>query len=240
MRKPLFLFSLLVVSAVLLSACGASAATPEAMMTDGTPTAEAMMMNATSTADAMMMHVTPTAEAMMMNATSTADAMMMAETPTADAMMMGATPTTEAMLESPAWLGAALANVKNGENFTIHDFQGKVVLLETMSVACADCQSQQHEIQALNEQLGMPDDLVPVSLDTASNDNADALKTYLAGTTYGWRYAVAPESVAQEFASLYGNQFVVLIIDRHGEVHALPTVLHKADDLLQAVNMYLK
>ncbi len=206
MRKPLFLFSLLVIFAVILSACGASASTPEAMMTDGTPTADAMM-NETSTADAMMMH----------------------ETPTADAMM-----------ESPAWLSAMLTNVKDGEAFTINDFKGKVVVVETMAVSCADCQSQQHEIQTLNEQLGMPADLVSVSLDTASTENADALKTYLTGTTYGWRYAVAPESVSHDFASLYGDQFLVLIIDRHGVAHTLPAGLHMADDLLQAVNMYLK
>lgn len=213
MRKPLFLFSLLVITAVLLSACGASASTPDAMMTDGTSTADAMMMHETATADAMMVH----------------------EAPTADAMM-----------ESPAWLGAALTNVKNGENFTINDFKGKVVLVETMSVSCSDCQSQQNEIQALDEQLGMPDDLVTVSLDIASNENADTLKSYLNGTSFDWLYAVAPEAVSHDLASLYGDQFLnppstlILIIDRHGVAHALPFGLKKADELMQAVNMYLK
>src|SRR5689334_21018779 len=123
MFKPRFLFCLIVMTAVLLSACGAPASTPEMMQDTATPAA--MMTDGTPTADAMIMAETPTADAMMMN-----------ETPTADAMMPAA--TTDAMMESPAWFGATFTNVRNANMFTINDFKGKVVLVETMSVSCAD------------------------------------------------------------------------------------------------------
>lgn len=242
MHKPRFLFSLIVMMAVLLSACGAPAPTPEmtqdtatpaAMMTDGTPTADIMMMAETSPADAMMMNETPTADAMMMN-----------ETPTADAMMPAA--TSETMMDAPAWFGATLTDVRNADMFTINDFKGKVVLVETMSVSCADCKNQQNEIQALREQLGIQADFVSVSLDVNPSENSDALKSYLDDAGFDWLYAVASKDVSHEIASLYGDQFLdsasapVLIIDRHGVVHTLPFGLKKVDDLLQAVNMYLK
>jgi hypothetical protein len=72
------------------------------------------------------------------------------------------------------------------------------------------------------------------------------LKSYLNDTGFDWLYTVASKDVSRDIASLYGDQFLdpasapVLIIDRHGAVHALPFGLKKVDDLLQAVNMYLK
>jgi cytochrome oxidase Cu insertion factor (SCO1/SenC/PrrC family) len=118
MKRWMTLASLLV-TAMMVAACGANAtpttaptanisaptedammasgtATADAMMAGSTATAGAMMMDATATADAMMMHETPT-DTMMMDATATAEAMMMHETPT-DTMMMTATQTADAMM----------------------------------------------------------------------------------------------------------------------------------------------
>jgi len=229
-HKHQSLFSLLILAAMVLTACGASAPTPDTMMQD-TATPDAMMMDETSTPDAMM------------NETPTADAMMMHETPTAAAMM---NETPGAMMESPAWFGTALTNVQNDTTFTIADLNGKVVLVETMAVSCSKCRDQQNEIKALHAQLGMLDDFVSVSLDIDPNENPDTLKSYLKTTDFDWSYAVAPADVARNIASEFEDQFLnppspqILIIDRHGVAHALPFGLKSADDLLQAVNMYLK
>lgn len=241
MRKYQVLSSLLLVTMILLSACGAS--TPEAMM-ENTSTPDAMMMKETATPDAMMAHETPTSDAMMMNETPTADAMMMHETPTVDAMMPAATP--DAMMESPAWFNVALTDAKNGNTFTINDFKGKVVLVETMAVWCSTCKMQQDQIKALHEKMGMSDDLVSVSLDIDANEDIDTVKSYLATTGFDWHYAVAPADVSREIAALYGDQFLnppsapMFIIDREGMAHPLPFGVKSADDLMQSVNMYLK
>lgn len=210
MKKSQFLFSLIVFASLLLSACGSSNPTPEAMMHD------------TLTPDTMVMH----------------------ETPTADAMMHGATP--EVMMESPAWFGATLTDASNGRSFTINDFKGKVVLVETMAVWCTTCKQQQDEIKVLHEQSGMQDDFVSVSLDIDANEDLDTVKSYLATTGFYWLYAVVPANVPREIGSLYGDQFLdppsapILIIDRHGTTHPLPFRVKSTDDLSQAVNMYLK
>jgi cytochrome oxidase Cu insertion factor (SCO1/SenC/PrrC family) len=232
MYKHQSLLSLLILTTMVLSACGTSAPTPDAMMQD-TATPDAMMMKETATPDAMMAHDTPTADAMMMH-----------ETPTADAMMQDATP--DAMMESPTWFNTALTDANNGNTFTINDFKGKVVLVETMAVWCSTCKMQQDQIKALHEKLGMSDDLVSVSLDIDANENIDTVKSYLGTTGFDWHYAVAPADVSREIASLYGDQFLnppsapMFIIDRNGTAHPLPFGVKSADDLMQSVNMYLK
>lgn len=269
MRKTL-IFAFVMIS--LLSACGGPTATPDAMM--GKPTeammekpTEDMMMAGTATADAMMMHETPTpddmmakpTEDMMMAETATADAMMMHKTPTPDAMMMHDTPTPDAMMdkstatpnssgmmETPGWFGATLNNVNSGNSFAISDFKGKVVLVETMAVWCSNCKSQQAQIKALHEALGMPEDLVSISLDIDPNENVDDLKSYVTASGFDWMYAVAPAEVSRELSNLYGAEFLnptstpMLIIDRHGEVHPLPFGIKSADDLMKALEPFLK
>ena len=200
MKKSHLLFSLIIFAALLLSACGASNSTPEAMM------------EATATPDAMMHE----------------------------------TPTPDAMMESPNWFNASLADAGSGGTFTINDYKGKVVVVEMMAVWCTTCKKQQDEIKALHEQMGMPEDLVTVSLDIDPNENIDTVKSYLATTGFDWHYAVASAEVSHEIASLYGDQFLnppsapVLIVGRDGAAHPLPFGVKSADDLLQAVNMYLK
>jgi len=229
MKKSQFLLSFIFCTSLLLSACGASNSTPEAIM-DDTTTTDAMMKES-ATPDAMM-HDAPTSDAMMH------------DTPTADSMMDAWTPDT--MMESPAWSSAALTDAKSGNAFRISDFKGKVVLVEMMAVWCSTCKQQQEQIKALHEQMGMPDDLTTVSLDIDPNEDLDTVKSYLGTTDFDWMYAVAPEDASREIASLYGDQFLnpasapVLIVDRHGVAHPLPFGIKTADDLMQAVNMYLK
>ena len=92
-----------------------------------------------------------------------------------------------------------------GETFTIADFKGKVVLVETMAQWCPTCKRQQMEVKALHEQLGMPADLVTIALDIDPNENGDALKTYAAGNGFDWIYAISPADVSREIGNLYGG-----------------------------------
>ena len=229
-----------------LAACAPAAAptqTPEAMM-DKTP--DTMMKE---TPDAMM---EKTPEAMM---EKTPDAMMketpdamMHETPEA---MMDTTPDAmmekpaEPMMEMPAWFSVALTNAATGESFTIQDFKGKVVLVETMAMWCPTCLRQQKEVMALHDQLGERDDFVSVGIDIDLNENIADLKDYTAKNGFDWTYAVATADVAREIGNLYGQQFLnppsapMFIIDRHGEVHPLPFGVKSAADLQKALEPFL-
>lgn len=215
----------LLAALTVLAACAPAAVVPAAMPDKmGTGTPEAMM-------DEKM-------------GTATPDAMM-------DEKMGTATPEPMmddkgGMMDMPAWFGAALTDVRTGETFKLSDLKGKVVLVETMAQWCPKCLEQQRQVQALREQLGARDDLVVLGLDVDPNEDAATLKTYVEGHGFDWLYAVAPAEVAREMAQLYGDQFLnpsstpMLIIDRDGEVHALPFGIKSAADLMNALEPYLK
>lgn len=246
MRKIQTILILLTIISIFLSACGGPTPTPDTMMDKPT---DDMMMQETATPDAMMdkptddmmMHETATPDAMMDKPT---DDMMMSETVTPDAMMHE-TGTPSAMMESPKWFGASLTDVRTGKTFSLNDFKGKVVLVETMAVWCSNCRTQQREIKAMHEKLGMQDDLISLSLDTDPNENASDLKGHTDKYGFDWMYAVAPADVIREIGDLYTQQFLnppstpILIVDRHGVAHPLPFGIKSADDLLKQVNMYL-
>jgi len=179
----------------------------------------------------------PTEEAMMTEEPMMTEDAMMTEEPMV---------TQEAMMESPAWFGASLKDVRSGESFTINDFKGKVVLVETMAVWCPTCRQQQEQIKALYESLGMSEDLVIVSLDIDPNEDEAVLTEYTQQNAgFGWHYAVADPDTAREIGSTYGDQFLnppsapVLVIDRHGVAHPLPFGLKSAEDLMEIIQPYL-
>src|SRR5215211_7711362 len=65
----------------------------------------------------------------------------------------------------PAWFDMELTDVQTGEIFTMNDYAGKVVLLETMTLWCATCIIQANQVSGLHETLRDPEDLIFISLD---------------------------------------------------------------------------
>ncbi len=207
--------------------------TPEAMMS--TPTGEAMM--ATGTPEAML--TTPTGEAMM--TTGTPEAMM--STPTGEAMVATGTPAA-GMMEAPAWFSAPLTDVLTGKTFTINDFKGKVVVVQSLAAGCASCQQQGQQIKALRQMLGSSSNVVFVGLDVNPSESAATLKKPVEMNGFDWNNAVVSKDVASELGKLYGATFLdpasapLLIIDTHGVVHPLPSGIQNADALKKAIEMY--
>lgn len=153
------------------------------------------------------------------------------------------TPAVEA--GKPEWFDYELTDAQTGGTFTINDFAGKVVLVETMAIWCPNCVLQANEVRELHELLGSPEDLVSVSLDVDVNENAASLKDYSEGYGLDWRFAVAPLEVARALGNLYSAQYLnpplspMLLIDREGNVHHLDYGLKEAETLQQVVEPYL-
>jgi len=129
--------------------------------------------------------------------------------------------------ETPEWFDIELTDVQTGETFTMNDYAGKVILVETMAMWCPNCTVQANEVRNLHEILGNPDDLISVSLDVDVNEDAASLKEYSEGYGFEWHFAVAPLEVARALGNLYSAQYLnpplspMLIIDRVGDVHQL-------------------
>jgi peroxiredoxin len=145
----------------------------------------------------------------------------------------------------PEWFGMELTDAQTGETFTMNDYAGKVVMLETMAIWCPNCVVQGNEVRKLHAVLGNPDDLISVSLDVDINEDSAALKEYAYNYGFEWHFAVAPLEVARALGNLYTAQYLnpplnpMLIIDRGGNVHHLEYGFKDAETLQKAVEPYL-
>ena len=235
------LASLTLVLLVGLSACAPGAIQTATMAETSTP--QAMDENPTET----MMEVEQAGDAMpathepMMSETETPEMM----EATVEPMMDESQSTNEDMVQAPNWFSVSLDDVNTDNNFNLQDFNGKVVLVETMAVWCSNCLQQQRQVKALHELIGERDDFVSLALDIDPNENADDLKSFVDRNGFDWVYAVAPAEVAREIGNLYGAQFLnppstpMLIVDRHGEVHPLPFGIKDAQTLKEALDSFL-
>lgn len=151
----------------------------------------------------------------------------------------------EPAAELPAYFNTVLAHPTTGEQFTIKDQLGKVILVENMAMWCSTCLRQQNEVKLLHETLGERDDFISLGLDIDPNENAADLAGYLANNGFDWLYAVAPPEALREVDALLGTQFLnppsapMYIIDRSGAIHPLPFGVKSAAELGAALEPFL-
>jgi peroxiredoxin len=152
---------------------------------------------------------------------------------------------TAAVTATPEWFNMELTDVQTGQTFTVNDYAGKVVLLETMAIWCPNCTVQATQMDKLHKILGNPDGLVSVSLDVDSHEDAAALKEYSLSYRFDWHFAVAPLLVERALGNLYSAEYLnpplspMLIIDRDGSVHQLEYGIKDAATLQKIVEPYL-
>ncbi len=164
-----------------------------------------------------------------------------AEIPGSDSSGMEAEPA----VELPAYFNTVLSHPTTGEQFTIKDNLGKVILVENMAMWCSTCLRQQNEVRLLHEALGERDDFISLGLDIDPNENAADLAGYLANNGFDWLYAVAPPEALREVDALLGTQFLnppsapMYIIDRSGTIHPLPFGVKSAAELGAALEPFL-
>ena len=143
------------------------------------------------------------------------------------------------------WFNMPLTDAQSGKTFTMNDYAGKVVLVETMAIWCPNCLLQNGAVQKLHEALGNPDDLISVSLDVDTNEDIAMLKEYAQEYGFEWHFAVAPLEVARALGNLYSAEYLnpplapMLLIDRDGNVHQLVYGIKDVETLRKAVEPYL-
>ena len=154
-------------------------------------------------------------------------------------------PTPEPATTTPEWFDIELTDVQTGKTFTMNDYAGKVVLVETMAMWCPNCVVQANEVRELHKLLDNPDDVISVSLDVDVNEDAATLKEYSEGYGFEWHFAIASLEVARALGNLYTAQYLnpplspMLIIDKNGEVHHLEYGKKTAEMLLESVQPFL-
>lgn len=165
-----------------------------------------------------------------------------------DSMMEEESDKGAGMMEeviTPPWFDHAFTDAVSGETFTINSFKGKVVLVETMAMWCSNCMRQQQQVRELHNLLGERDDFVGIGIDVDLNEEIGRLATYTQDNGFDWYYSVANQEVLTGISETLGGQFLsppstpIVIIDKDGNMHPLPFGIKSADELLAAVEMYL-
>jgi hypothetical protein len=145
----------------------------------------------------------------------------------------------------PAWMSTPLTDVRTARTFTIDDFSGRVVLIETIAEWCPNCLFQQHESRLLRAGLTTPSDLVLISLDVDSHEDEASLAQYADEFAFDWYFAVAPLEVQRALGNLYSAEYLnpplepMLLIDRHGAATSLPYGHKDAATLRQLIAPHL-
>jgi thiol-disulfide isomerase/thioredoxin len=153
--------------------------------------------------------------------------------------------SANAPLPAPAWLSVELTEVSTGKSFTINDFKGKVVVVESMAIWCPNCLRQGQELKALRAIYG-PEDLVVVTLDIDLNENAAMLSEYAKKYGFDWSFAVAPLALMRDVGNLYGALFMdptlspTLVVDRKGEVFKMGFGEKKADAMSKSLAPFIE
>ena len=147
--------------------------------------------------------------------------------------------------KTPEWFDMELIDALTGESFTMNDYAGKVILVESMAIWCPNCIVQSNEVRKLHKLLGNPDDLISVSLDVDVNEDNASLREYASRYGFDWHFAIAPLEVARALGNLYSAQYLnpplapMLVIDREGKVHHLEYGIKDVETLQKFVEPYL-
>lgn len=188
-------FTLFLLLALLLVACGGSNNAAEPMAENTAMSENDAMMNDTTMEDEAMNDEAMEDEAM--HDETMEDEMMDEEAMSDEAM------GDEMMSDAAAWQKITLTNVRTGETFTLGDFAGKTVFVEPMATWCTNCRRQLTNVNTARAQFS--DGVVFVALSVETNISNDDLKAYTDSTGFDWVFAVATPELLQELAALYGQ-----------------------------------
>ena len=226
---------------LLLAACGAPASAPEPAMAEK-PAEQGAMAESHAMSDTMAMTDTHamTDSMMMTDTRAMTDSMMMTDT---HAMTETAADSTMADKSAampqdlPAWQTIALTDARTGATFTLADFAGKHVFIETMATWCPNCRQQLGNVksaaaranaeQTVFVAISVETDLAPATLAQYADDNG-----------FTWTFAVATPEMVQALAETFGQtianppatpHFILLPDGSHGD---LVTGFESGDQIL--------
>jgi thiol-disulfide isomerase/thioredoxin len=219
---------------LFVTACGAPAA-PEAAMPEK-PTEQSAMSDSQAMTETMAMTDTHAmTDSMMMTDThAMTDSMMMTET---HAMTESAAAEPAMMMELLPWQTMALTNARTGEPFTLADFAGKTIFVETMATWCPNCRQQLTNVKSAAASAN-PETTVFVAISVETDLDPATLAQYADDNGFDWTFAVATPEMVQALAETFGQtianppatpHFLVLPDGAHGD---LVTGFESGDEIL--------
>jgi len=146
----------------------------------------------------------------------------------------------DAESKSTDWRSIELNDIRTSESFSIADFEGKSILLESFAVWCPTCKKQQDKIKELHEELG--DSVISISLDIDPSEDAQRIKGHYQRHGYQWYFAISPEALSQALVDEFGLNVVnapaapVVLICEDQQARLLDFGVKSSDTLAQEIS----
>jgi len=171
------------------------------------------------------------------------------------AVVMNSTNLTEATLASTAptvaatdWRSIPFVNVRTKETMTLADFSGKTVVVQAVSIWCANCQVQHKESAKALTQLGEAAPVyISLDLDIAHpDDDAQSVANHEDYKQFPWIFAITNKTLTRALITEFGYNVLnapitpIFVINPDGTASDLYTGNRSADEMLTMMQAEFK
>ncbi len=137
------------------------------------------------------------------------------------------------------WMNIKLTDVATGQEFSINDFKGQPILLESFAVWCPTCLAQQKEMKKVKQSEG--ENIIHISLDTDPNEDADKVREHIQRYGLDWYFAVSPVELTNALIDEFGLSVVaaprapVILICEDQSTRFLRSGVKTAEELVSEI-----
>ena len=137
------------------------------------------------------------------------------------------------------WRNIEVTDVTTGETFTLSDFSGQYLLIETFAVWCPTCLSQQIEIAKMRQSSDDP--ALHFSLDVDPSEDENRVREHLERYSFDWVFVVAPREMSQSLVDEFGVTIVnapsapMILMCPDGSARLLRTGVKPAGELANEI-----
>jgi peroxiredoxin len=124
----------------------------------------------------------------------------------------------------------------DGNEFTLSENQGKVVVLDIMTISCPACIDEMEHLRAISSRYSQ-DELAIISISIDTSDSAGALNTFRSKHGGNWTFARDTDGVANKYKVSYIP--TIVIIDKEGIIRYWGAGVVSAPRLSQEIDRLL-
>jgi thiol-disulfide isomerase/thioredoxin len=146
------------------------------------------------------------------------------------------------------WRSIPFENVRTQQQMTFADFTGKTVVVEAVSIWCANCQVQQKASAEALAKLGSAAPVyISLDLDIAHpDDDAQSVANHEDYKQFSWIFAITNKPLTRALINAFGYNVLnapitpIFVISPDGKASDLYTGLRSVDDMLGIMQAGLK